>query len=58
MSNAKTLELRTLEDEDLLDVVGGCSNHCCRPCKPCEPCEPCKPCCGFECEIILCVPCL
>jgi hypothetical protein len=28
MSNAKTLELRTLDDEELLDVVGGCGDHC------------------------------
>jgi hypothetical protein len=28
MSNAKTLELRTLEDDELLDVVGGCETTC------------------------------
>ena len=44
MSNAKTVELRTLEDEELLDVVGGC-------CRPCEPRHCYSPCgddrCGF-----------
>jgi hypothetical protein len=55
---SKTLKLPTLDDEELLDVVGGCGNHCYHPCRPCEPCEPCRPCGGFECEIILCVPCL
>jgi hypothetical protein len=37
MSNAKTLELRTLDDEELLDVVGGCDNGC-QP-RRCEPCD-------------------
>jgi len=38
MSNTKTLELRTLDDEDLMDVVGGgCHPSCQRSCNP-EPC--------------------
>jgi hypothetical protein len=36
MSNTKTLELRTLDDEELLDVVGGCQSQCQPNCSPCD----------------------
>jgi len=36
MSNTKTLELRTLDDEELLDVVGGCQSQCQPKCSPCD----------------------
>lgn len=36
MSNTKTLELRTLDDEELLDVVGGGQSQCQPQCSPCE----------------------
>ena len=39
MSNTNILELRTLDDEDLMDIVGGC----CPPCQPkCPPPPPCR----------------
>jgi hypothetical protein len=59
MSNTQTLELRTLEDEELLDVVGGCGrcdDHC-RPqcyqprCYP-QP-EHCGPCGGPEFVVLI-----
>jgi hypothetical protein len=28
MSNVETLELRTLDDEELMGVVGGCDSSC------------------------------
>ena len=36
MSNTKTLELRTLDDEELLDVVGGGQSQCQPSCSPCD----------------------
>ena len=36
MSNTKTLELRTLDDEELLAVVGGCQSQCQPKSSPCE----------------------
>ena len=57
MSNTNILELRTLDDEDLMDIVGGC----CPPCSP-PPCHqppkcqksPCGG--GLEVAIVICVP--
>jgi hypothetical protein len=37
----KTLELISLDDDELLDVVGGCKQHC----NPCEE-KPCSSPCG------------
>ena len=34
MSN--TLELRTLDDDELMDVVGGCPSQCQQKYNPCE----------------------
>ena len=33
---SKTLELRVLDDEELLDVVGGCYSPCRPQCNPCD----------------------
>jgi hypothetical protein len=49
MSN--TLELRVLDDEELLDVVGGCEQPCKSQCY--QRCESRKPC--FELELNVCV---
>jgi hypothetical protein len=39
MSNTKTPELRTLDDEELMDVVGGgCERQRGGPCQRFEPC--------------------
>jgi len=55
MSNTKTLELRTLDDEDLMDVVGGgCEPQ--RHCGP-PPCHQFQPCGGIE-IVVLAVVCL
>lgn len=41
----KNLELISLDDDELLGVVGGC-HHPCSPCPPpqCSPCPPPPPC--------------
>jgi hypothetical protein len=55
MSNTKTLELKTLDDEDLMDVVGG---GCGRP-QRCEaqPCHQFQPCGGLE-IVVVAIVCL
>jgi hypothetical protein len=54
MSNTQTLGLRTLDDEELLDVVGGCeSPHRCQP-QPCQ--RPCQPCGELEVIVVVCLP--
>jgi len=35
---SKTLELSVLDDEELMDVVGGCYSPCEPRHNPCEPC--------------------
>jgi hypothetical protein len=55
MSNMNTLELSTLDDEDLMDIVGGCgeSRSCYTP--PCERRQECyrPPC---EVAVVLVLP--
>lgn len=51
MSNTKILELRTLDDEDLMDVVGGGQSQC-HPAPRCQP----RHCEGVEITIDVCVP--
>jgi hypothetical protein len=57
MSNTKLLELRTLDDEDLMDVVGGgCQGQ--SQCQPqCQPQPKCyaQPCGGLDVDINVCV---
>lgn len=57
MSNSKTPELRTLDDEDLMGVVGGGGSGC-APQPPCHPqprCHPSPPPCGGI-EVVIFVP--
>jgi hypothetical protein len=56
MSNTNILELPTLDDEALVDIVGGCGKPPCQPAPQCRPrhqCEP--PPCG-DIEIVIIVP--
>jgi hypothetical protein len=56
MSNTNNLELRALDDDDLMGIVGGCP-----PCSP-PPCHrycppPKNECCGgVEVALVICVP--
>jgi hypothetical protein len=48
MSNTNILELRTLDDEELMDIVGGCQPQC----APRPRCQPrCQPCGGIDIDI-------
>lgn len=57
MSNTNILELRTLDDEDLMDIVGGCGQPC-QPAPSCHPRSRCQqpPCGGVDIEVVICVP--
>jgi hypothetical protein len=51
MSNTNILELSTLDDEELMDIVGGCP-----PCSPQPRCRPQPRCGGIEVGIVICLP--
>jgi hypothetical protein len=53
MDQSKNFELLSLDDDELLSVVGGCAPPC-QPCPP-PPCHPCPPPCGPVLKIDLCV---
>jgi hypothetical protein len=57
MSNAKTLELRTLDDEELMDVVGGGGGCCYHEQKPCFSSRG-DHCTGIVLEVIVVLPCI
>ena len=61
MSNANTLELRALDDDDLMGIVGGCPPcsppPCHQPPKCQQPCHEFKPCGGVD-LVVVAVVCL
>ncbi len=55
MSNTNILALRTLDDDDLMSVVGGGDNRC-QPRPQCHPQPRCEPCGGgLDINVDICV---